>query len=91
METEILSKPHEESLEVKMAKLEMKYEQICKDYLVLKAKLETKEFLVDKWDPLITLKLKIREAKETLYTVQEVLDNVESKIKQLKGESNGSI
>lgn len=87
METEILS----ESLEVKYAKLEMKYEQLCKDYLSLKAKVEVKDFLNEKWESMLTLKLKVREAKETLYVMQEVLDIVEQRLKQLKGESNGSI
>lgn len=69
-----VEKPVEKSTEYQIARLEMTIENLNLEIAHLKSELAKNQTYEQKWKSLSTLHLKIAEAKETLYTVQSMLD-----------------
>lgn len=75
-----VEKPVEKSTEYQIARLEMTIENMALEISHLKSELAKNQTLEQKWKSLTTLNLKIAEAKETLYTVQSILEVIGPKL-----------
>lgn len=75
-----IEKPVEKSAEYQIARLEMTIENMAQEISHLKSELAKNQTFEQKWKSLCTLNLKIAEAKETLYTVQSMLEVIGPKL-----------
>lgn len=75
-----VEKPVEKSTEYQLARLEMTIENMTQEISHLKSELAKNQTFEQKWKSLATLNLKIAEAKETLYTIQSMIDVLEPKL-----------
>lgn len=75
-----VEKPIEKSTDYQLARLEMTIENLNQEIAHLKSELAKNQTFEQKWRSLVTLDLKIAEAKETLYTVQSMIEAVQYKL-----------